>query len=102
MPGFWAGRDGRSGAIPALALVMWLASAPAHAEVVEVRFGAPEPYAQGRSFGAVGSYLRIKGVARGELDPAAFRNQVIVNLDKAPRNARGMVEYEADIEILTP
>jgi hypothetical protein len=92
----------RSGAISALVLTAWLAPAPARGEVVEVRFGAPEPYAQGRSFGAVGSYMRIKGVARGELDPAFARNQAIVNLDKAPRNSRGMVEYEADVEILTP
>ena len=30
------------------------------------------------------------------------QNKVIVDLDKAPRNARGMVEYEVDIFILRP
>src|SRR5262249_39557065 len=45
-------------------------------------------------------YVRIKGVARGELDPTA--HTVIVDLDKAPRNAHGMVEYEVDIFILRP
>ena len=74
----------------------------AQAEIVEVRFGAPEPYAEGRSFGAVGPYVSIKGVAKGELDPTHERNRVIVDLDKAGRNARGMVEYETDIQILRP
>lgn len=74
----------------------------AKAEVIEVRFGAPEPYAEGRSFGAVGPYVFIKGVAKGELDPKDERNKVIVGFDKAPLNARGMVEYETDIHILRP
>lgn len=74
----------------------------AKAEVIEVRFGAPEPYAEGRSFGAVGPYVFIKGVAKGELDPKDDRNKVIAGLDKAPLNARGMIEYETDIHILRP
>ncbi len=76
--------------------------APAAATIVEVRFNPPEPYAEGRQFGAVGTYVRITGVVRGELDPKNPHNSVIVNLDKAPRNARDMVEYEADVYILRP
>jgi hypothetical protein len=38
--------------------------------------------------------------ARGELDPKSPLNAVIVDLDKAPRNAHGMVEYSADFYIL--
>ena len=41
-------------------------------------------------------------MAKGELDPQAPENAVIVDLDKAPRNARGMVDYEVDIFILRP
>ena len=74
----------------------------ARSEVVEVRFGAPEPYAEGRSFGAIGPYVSLKGIAKGELDPTDDRNKVIVGLEKAPLNARGMVEYETDIHILRP
>jgi hypothetical protein len=40
--------------------------------------------------------------AKGELDPAALENRAIVDLDKAPRNARGLVEYETDFFILWP
>ncbi len=70
--------------------------------IVEINVDAIEPFAEGRSFGSAGAYLRIKGVARGELDPAAPENTAIADLDKAPRNARGMVEYETDFFILRP
>src|SRR6516162_4936647 len=69
---------------------------------LEIRIDAVEPFAEGRAFGEAGPYLRIKGVAKGELDPAAPENRAIVDLDKAPRNARGMVEYETDFFILRP
>ena len=41
-------------------------------------------FADGHEFGAAGAYVRIKGVARGVLDPAAPGNAGIVDLDKAP------------------
>ena len=69
---------------------------------IEIQVNAVEPFAEGKSFGEAGSYLRIRGVAKGELDPAAPENRVIVDLDKAPRNARGLVEYETDFFILRP
>jgi hypothetical protein len=74
----------------------------AQARITEIRLDAPEPFAEGHAFGEVGSYLRITGVAKGELDPAAAQNRGIVDLDKVPRNARGMVEYEVDVFILRP
>src|SRR2546421_1799513 len=61
-----------------------------------------EPFAAGMPFGTAGSYLRLMGTAYGELDPQHPRNAVIVNLDKAPRNARGCVEYAADVYIMRP
>src|SRR5215472_8484450 len=70
--------------------------------VVEIQIEAIERFAAGRSFGDTGSYLRIKGVAKGEIDPAAPENSVIADLGKAPRNARGMIEYETDFFIPRP
>jgi Alpha/beta hydrolase domain len=69
---------------------------------LEIGIHAVEPFAEGKSFGETGSYVRIRGVAKGELDPAAPENQAIADLDKAPRNARGLVEYETDFFILRP
>ncbi len=56
----------------------------------------------GRSFGSVGQYERLTGYAIGAVDPNDRRNAGIVNIDKAPRNADGHVEYRADICILRP
>ncbi len=79
-----------------------MAALPAAARVTEINTTAVEPFANGAAFGASGAYERVRGSFKGELDPKDARNKVIVNLDKAPRNARGMVEYEADFFILRP
>jgi len=75
---------------------------PALARVTEVNLTAIEPLADGAAFGNTGAYEKVKGTFKGELDPADARNKVIVNLDKAPRNAAGKVEYEAEFYILRP
>jgi hypothetical protein len=85
----------------ALALGMVAAAPAADARVVSVEVESSEPFAGGRDFGA-GPYLRVAGKARGELDPADPRNAVVVDLDRAPRNARGMVEYATEFTLLRP
>ena len=57
---------------------------------------------EGRTFGSVGAYEKLVGQAFGELDPRDPHNAQIVNIDRAPVNARGMVEYVADVYILKP
>ena len=52
-------------------------------------------FAGGTSFGHVGPYERLDGTAYMEVDPSDPLNAVVVNLDKAPRNAQGMVEFSA-------
>ena len=59
--------------------------------IVEIQIDTIEPFADGQTFGEAGSYLRIKGIAKGDIDPAAPENSVIVDLDKAPRNVHGMI-----------
>ncbi len=59
-------------------------------------------FADGHEFGAAGAYVRIKGVARGMLDPAAPANAGIVDLDKAAKNVQGLVDYATDFDILRP
>ena len=60
------------------------------------------PTFEGRSFGDVGQYEKLRGTAYGELDPADPRNAVITDIELAPRNERGMVEYATDIFVLKP
>jgi hypothetical protein len=54
------------------------------------------------SFGPVGQYEKLRGTAYGEIDPSDPRNAVITDIQLAPVNARGMVEYSMDIFILKP
>jgi Alpha/beta hydrolase domain len=56
----------------------------------------------GAEFGVVGAYERLHGIAHCELDPTHRLNAGIVNLDVAPRNARGNVEYQSQFRILKP
>ncbi len=56
----------------------------------------------GLSFGSVGQYEKIRGIAYGEVDPSDPRNAVITDIELAPVNAQGMVEYSMDIFILKP
>ena len=52
--------------------------------------------------GSVGQYEKIRGIAYGEVDPSDPRNAVITDIELAPVNAQGMVEYSMDIFILKP
>ena len=63
---------------------------------------AVEPLADGAAFGAAGAYERVIGTARGEVDPEDPANRGIALIDKAPRNARGRVEYSTVIFLLRP
>ena len=56
----------------------------------------------GREFGDVGPYEWIDGELTAEVDPDDPHNAVIVNIDRAPRNANGRVEYTAEFRILKP
>jgi hypothetical protein len=57
---------------------------------------------KGGSSGPAGDYQRLVGLAYGELDPASARNRIIQDIELAPRNARGMVEYQAPFTLVAP
>ncbi len=56
----------------------------------------------GATFGGAGSYEILTGIAYGELDPHAPANLGIVNVHRAPLNAKGHVEYSVEFMILKP
>jgi Alpha/beta hydrolase domain len=72
------------------------------ARVVRFVVEQTRSFADGMSFGNTGPYQRLDGTAYMEVDPHDALNSVIVNLDKAPRNARGLVEFSAPFFILKP
>lgn len=61
-----------------------------------------EPFAGGHEFPITGAYEKLAGKLYGEVDPKNKLNKIIVNLDKAPRNRRGGVEYSTEFCILKP
>ena len=76
--------------------------ADATAKVVKFEIVRIEPAFEGRVFGTVGTYDRIIARATVALSPNDPHNTIIVDLDRAPRNAQGLVEATADVEILRP
>lgn len=82
------------------ALLLVTTSALARVDHVEVLSRAD--YAGGRSFGLAGPYERIQLRVFYAVDPANAHGQAIVDLDKAPRNARGEVEFSGDVDVVQP
>ena len=73
------------------------------ARVVRIEIERVEsPTFEGRPFGDAGPYEKLVGRVFGEVDPEAPENAVITDIELAPRNADGMVEYAADLLILRP
>ena len=60
------------------------------------------PFAGGHEFGDVGAYERLRGWVHYAVDPDAPAQSAIVDIDKAPVNAEGLVEFSAEIYILRP
>src|SRR5260370_42229397 len=86
----------------ALCAALVVLAAPAEARITALVVDKVEPFADGAAFGEVGAYERVSGTAKGELGPADPRNRGIVDLDKAPRNVRGMVVSDTDFFLLRP
>ena len=78
------------------------ASAAAPSGITRIEITSTASAFEGKTFGSVGAYEKLRGKAYGELDPGDARNAVITDLALAPRNARGRVEYSMDIYILKP
>ncbi len=78
------------------------AAPPADARVVRIDVERTAPYAGGREFGDAGRFERLDGTIYMEVDPDDPLNAVIVNLDRAPRNERGLVEFSVPFFIVKP
>src|SRR5262249_4519573 len=86
-----------------VAVLNMLAVAPAEAHIKKIQItGKESPTFGGYSWPGVGQYEKIVGKAFGELDPRDPKNAVIVDLQLAPKNSKGKVEYAFDFYILKP
>src|SRR5258706_8181483 len=88
-------------ALLATALLTLVASA-SEARVVRLRIERREVVLNGRAFGAAGPYEKLVGKVDFGVDPNLPRNEIIVDVKLAPRNARGEVEASADFYMLKP
>ena len=75
---------------------------PADARITQIQINSRALAFGGASFGSVGQYETLRGVAFGEVDPNDTLNEVITDIKLAPRNAHGMVEYNMDFWINKP
>ena len=60
------------------------------------------PFADGHAFDGTGPYERLTGRVHFAVDPQHPAYAAVVDLDKAPRNAGGLVEFASDLCILAP
>jgi hypothetical protein len=86
----------------ALAFLALSYTVPAAARVTIFSIDHHQVFAAGASWGKVGPYEKLTGTAFLEVDPRDPLNAGIVDLDKAARNARGMVEFSTQFFILKP
>ena len=83
-------------------LMSGLLTGLAEARVIRIVVDRTSPYADGRTFGEAGAFERLEGTVYMEVDPDDPLNGVVVNLERAPRNANGQVEFSAPFVIIRP
>ncbi len=69
---------------------------------IELKITTREPFADGHEFEGTGAYEKLTGRAHFAIDPNAAAQAGIVDLDKAPVNDTGLVEFATDVIILKP
>jgi Alpha/beta hydrolase domain len=72
------------------------------AHVTRVEIISRTDIQDGRSFGLAGTYEKIVGRVYFAVNPDNLHNRQIIDIDKAPRNAQGEVEFSADLYLLKP
>lgn len=85
-----------------LMMMFALAIKTAEAKVVRVVVEERVLLANGHFFGNVGQYEKIRGTIHYEVDPENPASAAIVDLEFAPKNVRGMVEFSGDFMLLIP
>ena len=84
-------------------LAVVVLAAPADAEVKKIVIDKKvSPAFDGKTFGTAGQYETLAGRAFGELDPNDAHNRIITDLQLAPRNRNGRIEYVASFFLVKP
>jgi hypothetical protein len=82
--------------------LVFCVAAPVGAQVTRLEVTSRELAGNGQPFGGAGQVEIVRGRVHGEVDPVDRRNRIIQDIDLAPRNARGRVEYVATFALARP
>jgi hypothetical protein len=88
--------------IPWLVAVLCFTATGADAQVTRVETIAKSDVEGGRSFGLAGPYEMVTATVHYAVDPRDPHNRAVADIDRAPRNGAGLVEFSADALILKP
>jgi hypothetical protein len=91
-----------SSRILAAVAAVFITCSPSFAEVVRIEVVSRADLLNGKAFGDAGPYEKLSGRIYFEVDPANEANTIITDIAKAPRNARGRVEFSADFFLIKP
>src|SRR5947207_12804570 len=84
-----------------LVLVLLFAM-PLQAEVVRIEVKSRGDVLAGKSFGTTGGYEKLSGKIYFAVDPRNSANQIVADIDNAPKNASGKVEFSSDFYTIKP
>ena len=87
---------------PRLLPLLFIACSTLWAGVVRLNVIDKQDVAGGHEYGAAGAYERITAKALFTVDPKLPENQKVRDIDLAPRNEEGLVEFSADVYLIKP
>jgi hypothetical protein len=83
-------------------LLLGLLPPALHAEVTRIEVTTRADVLAGKPFGATGAYEKLSGRIYFAIDPRNSANQIVADIDKAPKNAAGKVEFSSDFYLIKP
>ena len=70
--------------------------------VVKLEISNKTLFQEGQSFGKVGPYHLIEGIVHFSLDPCDPNNELITDIELAPLDSNGLVQFSSDFAMLQP
>lgn len=82
--------------------IFFLLASTAFGEVVRIEVESRSDLAEGKVFGLAGPYEKLVGKIYFAIDPENSANRIITDIDFAPRNSAGQVEFHSDFFLIKP
>lgn len=83
-------------------LAMLFLASSMHAEVVRIEVKSRADLIPGKTFGSAGAYEKLAGRIYFAVDLNNSANRLVTDIDKAPRNSSGKVEFSSDFYLIKP